>query len=225
MVLGRHQDFIIERVIKGGITWLLSLLNPAAAFIKACKAIYDIVMFIVERGRRSWSSSTPSSTRSARSPAARSAIVAEKVEGALAKALPLAISFLASLLGLGGITDKIRESIDTVRKPIEKAVDCVVIGAVKGFKKMFGGAIGWVKGKYEKGKAWAKDKATAAKDWARRQGQGIKDRLTGRTSRRARPGRGRGAVRHGGRGPRGQGDRGPRGRRCRSRWPATPRSR
>jgi 5-methylcytosine-specific restriction endonuclease McrA len=53
-----------------------------------------------------------------------------------------------------------------VRKPIEKAIDFVVVGAVKGFKKLFGGAIGWVKGKYEKGKKFVKDKATAAKDWA-----------------------------------------------------------
>ena len=50
MVLGAIKDFVIEKVIKAGITWLISLLNPAAAFIKACKAIYDIVMFIVERG-------------------------------------------------------------------------------------------------------------------------------------------------------------------------------
>ena len=149
MVLGGIKDFIIERVIKGGVTWLLSLLNPAAAFIKACKAIYDIVMFIVERGRQIMefvNSVLDSIGAIARG---QLGVAAEKVEGALAKALPLAISFLASLLGLGGITDKIREGIDKVRKPIEKAVDFVVMGAVKGFKKMFGGAIGWVKGKAE----------------------------------------------------------------------------
>ncbi|HEX5859371.1 MAG TPA: hypothetical protein VFY91_14800 [Microbacterium sp.] len=166
MVFGGLKDFIIERVIKGGVTWLLSLLNPAAAFIKACKAIYDIVMFIVERGSQIMefvNSVLDSIGAIARG---QLSVAAEKVEGALAKALPLAIGFLASLLGLGGITDKIRESIDKVRKPIEKVVDTVVMGAVKGFKKMFGGAIGWVKGKYEKGKAFVKEKATAAKEWA-----------------------------------------------------------
>ena len=104
MVLGGIKTFIIERVIKGGITWLLSLLNPAAAFIKACKAIYDIVMFIVERGQAIMefvNSILDSIGAIARG---QIGIVADKVEGALAKALPLAISFLASLLGLGGIT-------------------------------------------------------------------------------------------------------------------------
>ncbi|WP_162917693.1 hypothetical protein [Dongia deserti] len=31
-------------------TWLIGLLNPASAFVKACKAIYDIIMFFVNRG-------------------------------------------------------------------------------------------------------------------------------------------------------------------------------
>ena len=50
MVIGGIKDFIIEKVIKAGITWLIAFMNPAAAFIKACKAIYDIVMFLIERG-------------------------------------------------------------------------------------------------------------------------------------------------------------------------------
>ena len=35
-----------------GVTWLISLLNPASAFVKACKAIYDVIMFFVERGEQ-----------------------------------------------------------------------------------------------------------------------------------------------------------------------------
>ena len=48
------------------------------------------------------------------------------------------------------------------------------MGAVKGSKKMFGGAVGWVKGKYEKGKKWVKDKYQAAKD--RVTGKGADDK-------------------------------------------------
>ena len=109
MLLGGIKDFVIEKVIKGGITWLLSLLNPAAAFIKACKAIYDIVMFIVERGAQiiEFVNSVLDSIGAIAK--GNISAAADKVEGALAKALPLAISFLASLLGLGGITDKIKE--------------------------------------------------------------------------------------------------------------------
>jgi hypothetical protein len=179
LVLGQIKTFIIEKVIKAGITWLIAFLNPAAAFIKACKAIYDIVMFLIERGSeimdfvRSILDSVGAIAKGA------IGIVAEKVESSLAKALPLAISFLAGLLGLGGISEKIRGIIQKVQAPINKAVDFVVMGALKGAKKLFGGALGWAKGKYEKGKAWVKGKATAAKDWAKGKAQGLKDRLTG----------------------------------------------
>ena len=143
LVLGRIKTFIIEKVIKAGITWLIAFLNPAAAFIKACKVIYDIVMFIIERGSeimefvRSILDSVGAIAKGA------IGVVAEKVEGSLAKALPLAISFLASLLGLGGISEKIHSIIEKVQAPIGKAVDFVVMGAVKGAKKLFGGAAKW----------------------------------------------------------------------------------
>ena len=52
MILEQVKDFVITKIITAGITWLIGLLNPAAAFIKACKMIYDIVMFFVENGSR-----------------------------------------------------------------------------------------------------------------------------------------------------------------------------
>ena len=169
MVLGSIKTFIIEKVIKAGITWLIAFLNPAAAFIKAVKMIYDVIMFLIERGSEIMS--FVSSILDSVGAIAKGSlgIVAEKVESSLAKALPLAISFLASLLGLGGISEKIRGVIEKVRAPINKAVDFVVLGALKGVKKLFGGATSWVKGKVRAGKQWVKDKATA-----------IKDRVTGK---------------------------------------------
>jgi hypothetical protein len=50
MVIDTIQTFVIENVIKAGVLWVVSLLNPASAFVKACKAIYDIIMFFIERG-------------------------------------------------------------------------------------------------------------------------------------------------------------------------------
>ena len=164
VVIGGIKTFIIEKVIKAGITWLIAFLNPAAAFIKACKMIYDVIMFIIERGAeimdfvRSILDSIGAIAKGA------IGVVAEKVEGSLAKALPLAISFLASLLGLGGISEKIHSIIEKVQAPIGKAVDFVVMGAVKGAKKLFGAGANWVKGKYRAGKKWVKDKYADVKD-------------------------------------------------------------
>ena len=52
MILEQVKDFVITKIITAGITWLIGLLNPAAAFIKACKLIYDVVMFFVNNGGR-----------------------------------------------------------------------------------------------------------------------------------------------------------------------------
>jgi hypothetical protein len=175
MVLGQIKEFVIEKVIKSGIVWIISLLNPAAAFVKACKAIYDIVMFIVERGSQIMEFVNSIIDSIGAIAKGSVGVVVDKIEGALAKALPLAISFLASLLGLGGISEKIRSVIDAVRSPINKAIDFVVGGAVKTFKKMFGPALAWAKGKYEKGKAYVKGKVEAGKAYVKGKAQGAKD--------------------------------------------------
>jgi hypothetical protein len=49
-LLGKISEYLIPTVLVAGITWIVSLLNPASAFIKACKMIIDIVAFIIERG-------------------------------------------------------------------------------------------------------------------------------------------------------------------------------
>ena len=52
MILEQVKNFVMTKIITAGITWLIGLLNPAAAFIKACKLIYDVVMFFVNNGSR-----------------------------------------------------------------------------------------------------------------------------------------------------------------------------
>jgi hypothetical protein len=74
---------------------------------------------------------------------------AKLVENALSKALPVVISFMASLLGLGGISEKIQAIVQKVRQPIEKAIDWV-IGKAVAFAKKIGGKLGL--GKDEKNK-------------------------------------------------------------------------
>ena len=51
-VMSQIREFVITKVITAGVTWLISLLNPAAAFIKACKMIYDAVMWFVDNAER-----------------------------------------------------------------------------------------------------------------------------------------------------------------------------
>ncbi len=153
MVIDQIKAFIIQRVIVAGITWLIGLLNPASAFVKACKAIYDIIIFFVERGAQILA--LVNAVIDSVTAIAMGAIggAAAMVENALAKAIPVVIGFLASLLGLGGISDKIKSVIETIRKPINTAIDWVINLAVKAVKAVGGFIKGLLGGKEkDKGK-------------------------------------------------------------------------
>lgn len=168
--MGAIQDFVITKVITAGITWMVSLLNPASAFVKACKMIYDVVMFFVERASQIGSlvNSILDSVGAIAGGALDSA--AALVEQSLAKAVPVAISFLASLLGVGGIAEKIKEIIGKIQKPIGNLIDKLVMGAVKGYKKIAGKAkagFAWAKGKAKQGFAFLKTKAKQGAAWAK----------------------------------------------------------
>src|SRR5262249_24416693 len=104
MVIGAIKDCVITKVIMAGVKWVISLLNPAAAFIKACIAIYDIIMFFVERGKQILAlvnAVIDSVTAIAKGSLGAAAAF---VENSLARAVPLVISFLADLLGLSGVS-------------------------------------------------------------------------------------------------------------------------
>ena len=195
MVVGEIKSFVMEKVVKAGITWLVSMLNPAAAFIKACKMIYDVVMFFVERG--SQIKEFVETVIDAAGDIARGGVggVPEKIEGVLAKLLPLAISFLANLLGLGGVGDKIRSIIEKVRNPIKRAMD-KVIGVVvdmtrpiwmpakrlfEGGKKLYGKAKAKAIAAYETGKDKVKQVGSKVKDFA----VNAKDKVTAKAGQMA----------------------------------------
>jgi hypothetical protein len=177
LVIEPIKNFVIEKVITAGIEWILSLLTPASAFIKAAKAIYEIVKFFIERAQQI-ADLINAILDAIGAIAAGSLDQAIKgVENALAKSLPVVISFLASLLGLGGIAGKIQAIFQKLRKPMEKAVDWIIDKGAKAFKKVgnkfknskVGKKAGKLKDsakeKYKAGKQWVEDKKEAGQKW------------------------------------------------------------
>jgi hypothetical protein len=146
VVIEGIKSFVEESIIKAGVTWILGLLNPAGAFIKACKAIYDIVMFFVERGSQILALVNAIIDSMAAIASGAIGVAASAVENALSKAIPVAIAFLAALLGVTGITDKIRSIIAKVQAPVSKAIDWVIDKAYN-LVKAAGKLLGFGKGK------------------------------------------------------------------------------
>lgn len=160
MVIGQIISFITERVIKAGITWLLGMLNPAGALFKIIQALINIVQFFIERADQIAALINAIIDSVAAAVAGDTSKVAQMVEMALAKAIPVAIGFLASLLGLGGISKKVKEIIEKVRGMVDKALDAVfnskpvqmvagfikkIVGKIKNFGgKVMGKVMGWL---------------------------------------------------------------------------------
>ncbi|MER6958470.1 hypothetical protein [Streptomyces sp. NPDC000618] len=153
-LLGKISEYLIPTVLIAGITWIVSLLNPASAFIKACKMIIDIVTFIIERGAQIIEFVNAVLDAVIAIAGGGAGGVPALIEGALAKSIPVLIGALAAILGIGGVASKVKSFFQALSKPVMKAVD-------------------WIVGKIVKlGKAiWAKLKAAGKK---------VKDKFTGK---------------------------------------------
>ncbi len=169
MILEQVKDFVITKIITAGITWLIGLLNPAAAFIKACKLIYDIVMFFVTNASRIMAFVNTVIDSVADMVRGNVSAVIDKIDDVLGKMVPILIGFLANLVGLGGVGQKVREIVEKLQKPVTKALDFVINTGLKlagpiirGIK----GISGRVKAKVAAGKAFVKGKVEAGKKWA-----------------------------------------------------------
>jgi hypothetical protein len=126
MILEKVKDFVVTKIIVAGITWLIGLLNPAAAFIKACKLIYDVVMFFVSNASRIADFVNTVIDSVAEVVRGNVGGVVEKINQVLGKMVPILIGFLASVIGLGGIGKKVREIVTALQKPVTRAIDAVV---------------------------------------------------------------------------------------------------
>src|SRR6185312_15132701 len=179
------EDFVVTKIITAGITWLISLLNPAAAFIKACKLIYDIVMFFVDNAERIAKFVNTVLDSVADVVRGNISAVVGKIEDVLGQMVPILIGFLADLIGLGGIGEKIHSIIQTLQKPVNKALDFIIATGLKlagPIIRGIAGISGKVKAKVAAGKAWVKGKVDAGKAYVKGKAAGIKAKLTGKKS-------------------------------------------
>ncbi len=137
------MEWIRNTVIVKAVQKLISMFNPVGAIIQAIITIYNTVQFFIERAKQiaAFVNSVFDSIAEIAGGNIKKAV--DAVEDSLAKAIPLAIGFLANLVGIGGIAAKIKEIIQKIRKPIDKAVGKVVgfiTGKAKGLIARLKGA-------------------------------------------------------------------------------------
>ncbi|MGW0961973.1 hypothetical protein ACWD4K_23800, partial [Streptomyces gelaticus] len=96
------------------------------AFVRAVKGIIDIVTFIVNQGAQivEFVNAVLDSVIAIAN--GGTAGVPKMVETALAASVPLLIGFLASLLGIGSLANKVKSVFHAVSRPVNRAIDKIV---------------------------------------------------------------------------------------------------
>jgi predicted XRE-type DNA-binding protein len=136
MAIDAVMDFVKSKVVEAAVTKLLSMLSPAGAFIQAIIAIYNTIMFFVERIRQIAAVAASFIDGIAAIAAGNVAPAANRVEKTMAGLLVLVISFLARIAGLGKVSDAVVGLVKKIRAPIEKALDKVVAWIVASARKL-----------------------------------------------------------------------------------------
>jgi hypothetical protein len=130
-------SFVTNTIVTKAIPKLISMFIPGAGFISAIISIYDTVMVFVEKISKIIQVVKAFIDSIVSIAGGNITAAANRVESILAKLLSLSISFLAGFLGLGKITDKIKEVIEKIRATVDKAIDGAIKWIVDKAKSLF----------------------------------------------------------------------------------------
>ncbi len=138
MVIGGIKEWVMNSVITAAISKLISMFNPAGAIIQAVMAIYNTVMFFIERGSQIAALAEAVFNSIGNIASGNVAGAANYVEQTMGRSLPVMISFLARLIGLGGVSEHIKNVIKKIQAPIENALNKLANFIVEKGKSLLG---------------------------------------------------------------------------------------
>ncbi len=142
LVIGGIKEWVITSVIKAAVMKIASMFNPASAIVAAIKTIYNVVTFLIQRAGQISALFSAVADSAGALAQGNTQQAAAKIEQVLARAVPVVIGFLASMVGLNGIAGKVKEIIGRVRSRVDGAIDKMITKVVSRFKGLTGKASG-----------------------------------------------------------------------------------
>jgi hypothetical protein len=134
MVIDGVKSYLIETIVKQAIMKVATMWNPAGAIIQLLITAWNVYCWVKENAQRIFGLIQAVVQSMSNIAHGNISGAANYIEQSLAKLIPIAISFLADLLGLGGIADKIKETIGKVQAFVDKALDNLIDRVLKLFK-------------------------------------------------------------------------------------------
>lgn len=186
LIFGQIKEFLIERVVKEGIKWVLSLLDPTlvAQIVKLCQSVYRIFSFFLERAQQILPLVEAVTSSLAAVASGNIGAAAGAIENALSRTLPIAMGFLSSVL-IGDITGPVQNILKKAQGMIQGGIDAILnskpVQMVTGFiKRVIGKITGLIKtgiNKVKRGLGFTSEQGTDEEQAV----QGVKDGQVGKT--------------------------------------------
>lgn len=136
-------DWLKWKVIEEAVKTIIAMFIPGAGIIRAIVAIYDTIVFFIQKAREIMEMIGNFLGSIGEIAAGNIGAAADALENGLARGLKLVIAFLAKFLHLDGITARIRAVIQTIRGKVDAVLDRVaawVVGMAKKAGKLVGKA-------------------------------------------------------------------------------------
>lgn len=134
------KDFIKIKIVQEAVKTVIALIVPGAGIIRAVVAIYDTIVFFIQKAKDIAQMIGNFLSSIGEIAAGNIAAAADALEQGLARALSLVIHFLVRFLRLGGITAKIRASIQKLRDKVDSMLDRVAEWIADKARKLWGKA-------------------------------------------------------------------------------------
>ena len=122
-LLDSALGFLMEKVVTAAVTKVASMFSPVGAIVQAVITAWNVYKFVQEQAQKISSLVENVMSSMAQIVAGQLGAAAGLIEGSLANLVPVAISLLANLLGLGGISQKVKEIIEGLQERVDSGVD------------------------------------------------------------------------------------------------------
>jgi len=120
------KSYLIETIVTQAVIRIATMFNPAGALVQALLTVWNVYQWLRANAARIWGIVEAVVNMMASLAAGNIQPAAAAIEQALAGLIPIAISLLANLLGLGGITDKVREVLEGLRETVRNAIRSLI---------------------------------------------------------------------------------------------------
>jgi hypothetical protein len=123
--LSAAKDWAITTVVKVAAAKIVKLIAPGGAILEALTAIYSTVKVFIEKAKQIRDLIDAITASITKIVAGQIQPAADYIEGVMAGAIPVMISFLADYLGLGDVAKTVRDILQKLRDQISKGIDKV----------------------------------------------------------------------------------------------------